>query len=442
MHEHAAHLGRLVGPAQPAAQPLVGAAAGAGARQHRGEVAGGEADQRIAGRQRRHHDFAHLALGHRLAAAGAHDLDDDALVHHQALARCGLVGDQAQVGRRIALVGIDAALGKPGHQRRRAGLAADQGALQIGQRPASLGRLLQQDAQQAGRARIGLGLQVQQGLQLQLGIADPAGKAGRPEGAQAGFHHGARRGQVIAEAHMGQLAGTDARRMQGTRDAPGVGAVGIGFGLVQRARRLEDAPRYAGRKTAQAQRAARGLGRSQAALAGQRQLGERGAAGDGRGIDARQQLRVGRAAGLGMGDLGRQCRHQRRFPLHRVARLQRVVKRVAVHRSSFQRNRRRLISSCRRRASGADLSVKASHSGERAGRLASRAWIVAPSSASVSTACPASSQPSLRSASPWSRAKRLSVCSVASALKGGGVMSQASSLMPATSSFACSSSHP
>ena len=49
MHEHALHLGRLVGAAHPALDAHVGAAAGARARQHRRQVAGGEADQRIVG---------------------------------------------------------------------------------------------------------------------------------------------------------------------------------------------------------------------------------------------------------------------------------------------------------------------------------------------------------------------------------------------------------
>jgi hypothetical protein len=49
VHEHAAHLGGLVGAAQPALDALVGAAGGAGAREHGREVAGAEADQRVVG---------------------------------------------------------------------------------------------------------------------------------------------------------------------------------------------------------------------------------------------------------------------------------------------------------------------------------------------------------------------------------------------------------
>ena len=48
VHEHAPDLGGLVGPAHPALDADVGAARGR-ARQHRREVAGAEADQRISG---------------------------------------------------------------------------------------------------------------------------------------------------------------------------------------------------------------------------------------------------------------------------------------------------------------------------------------------------------------------------------------------------------
>ena len=85
MHEHSLHLGRLVGAPHPALDAQVGAAAGARARQHRGQIAGAEADQRIVGvEERRHDDFADLARRDRIAGAGAHDLDQHAFVDRPA----------------------------------------------------------------------------------------------------------------------------------------------------------------------------------------------------------------------------------------------------------------------------------------------------------------------------------------------------------------------
>jgi hypothetical protein len=83
VHEHAAHLGGLVGAAQPALDAHVGAAGRAGAGQHGRQVAGAEADQRVVGLQHGDDHLADLAVGHRVAGAGAHDLDDHALVEHQ-----------------------------------------------------------------------------------------------------------------------------------------------------------------------------------------------------------------------------------------------------------------------------------------------------------------------------------------------------------------------
>ena len=105
-------------PSQPRMRWLV-RPVGHAPGKHRREVAGGEADQRVVGIERRHDHLADLAVGDRIAGAGAHDLDDHAFVDDQAFARRGLVGDQAEVGGAVALVGGDAA-------RRRASRAARQ----------------------------------------------------------------------------------------------------------------------------------------------------------------------------------------------------------------------------------------------------------------------------------------------------------------------------
>jgi hypothetical protein len=55
-----------------------------------------KAQQRVVGVEHGDDHLADFAVGHRVAGAGAHDLDDHAFVEHQALARAGFVGDQAQ----------------------------------------------------------------------------------------------------------------------------------------------------------------------------------------------------------------------------------------------------------------------------------------------------------------------------------------------------------
>ena len=106
-------------PIQPLMRMLV-RPQGARARQHGGQVAGAEADQRIVGvEERRHDDFADLARRDRIAGAGPHDLDQHAFVDDEAFARLGLVGDRAEVGRRVGLVAGDAARGERIAQARR-----------------------------------------------------------------------------------------------------------------------------------------------------------------------------------------------------------------------------------------------------------------------------------------------------------------------------------
>ena len=69
-------------------------------------------------------DFADLAVADRIARAGANDLDDHALVDDQAVASLRFVGDQAEVGRAVALIGGDAARREPLAKSRWHGLAA------------------------------------------------------------------------------------------------------------------------------------------------------------------------------------------------------------------------------------------------------------------------------------------------------------------------------
>src|SRR5690606_21070719 len=98
LHEHAAHLRRLVGPTEPAADAHVGAPAGRNAGQDRGKVARAESDQGIDRVEAGDDDLADLAVGDRLARAGPDDLEDEVLVEDHALERLALVGDEPDIG--------------------------------------------------------------------------------------------------------------------------------------------------------------------------------------------------------------------------------------------------------------------------------------------------------------------------------------------------------
>ena len=83
--EHRANLGALVGAAHPSFDAHVGAAAGARARQHGGEVAGCEADQRIVLVERGDDDLAHFSQRHRIARSRPHDLEDQRFLENHTL---------------------------------------------------------------------------------------------------------------------------------------------------------------------------------------------------------------------------------------------------------------------------------------------------------------------------------------------------------------------
>ena len=89
--EHAAHLCRLIGAAEPAFDPLVGAAARARFGEQRGKITRRKTDQRVLRGQRRDHDLAHLTWRHRPAGPWFDELEDDAFVDHHPLAH-GTVG--------------------------------------------------------------------------------------------------------------------------------------------------------------------------------------------------------------------------------------------------------------------------------------------------------------------------------------------------------------
>ena len=113
VHKHAAHLGGLIGAAHPAFDALVGTTCRTHTRQYGCQVAGTETYQRVIRVQRGHHQFAHFALGHRVAGAGPHDFHNHAFIQHQAFACSSFVRDQTNIGCGVTLVGGDAAFGQP-----------------------------------------------------------------------------------------------------------------------------------------------------------------------------------------------------------------------------------------------------------------------------------------------------------------------------------------
>ncbi len=175
MHEHALHLRRLVGAAHPALDPQVGAAAGTRAGQHGGEVAGAEADQRVVGvEQRGDDDLADFARRDGIAGARTHDFDEHAFVDDEPFARLGLVGDRAEVGRRVRLVAGDAA-GERARRERLRGKASRRNERlgETRQRDAHLVRLLENDLEERRRADVAGRPQLGHRLHLLLGLPDP-----------------------------------------------------------------------------------------------------------------------------------------------------------------------------------------------------------------------------------------------------------------------------
>src|SRR5262245_15284704 len=108
--EHAAHLGHLVHAAAPPEHAGRGPAAGARARVDDREVAGGEADHRVALVPDGGHDLAELPVGQRPPALRIAHLQDRVVGEVHAGAFRALVGDHAEIGGPEALARHDAVL--------------------------------------------------------------------------------------------------------------------------------------------------------------------------------------------------------------------------------------------------------------------------------------------------------------------------------------------
>src|SRR5215472_6633248 len=108
VHEHAAHLRRLVGTAKPALDPVVRSAAWARSRHCRGKIAGGKTDQRIFRGQGCDDDLANLARSDRFSGPWHYQFEYDPFVEDHALAHLAirgfaLIGDDADIRGAVAL---------------------------------------------------------------------------------------------------------------------------------------------------------------------------------------------------------------------------------------------------------------------------------------------------------------------------------------------------
>mmetsp|Transcript_23540 Transcript_23540/g.41601 ORF Transcript_23540/g.41601 Transcript_23540/m.41601 type:complete len:366 (-) Transcript_23540:4288-5385(-) len=169
-HKHPLDLGRLIGSTHPAFDPHIRPTTGALPRHHSAHIARGKTDQRVVRVQRRHNHFAHLTRCHRVAGARRHDLDNDALVHDHPLHRRSFISDIAQIRRGIGLQAGNAPVRIFLAQRRKQRPATNS-RLGKGQRDAHLIRLVENDLEVVGRARIGRGANVARRRHLQFGLA-------------------------------------------------------------------------------------------------------------------------------------------------------------------------------------------------------------------------------------------------------------------------------
>ena len=192
-HEHALDLRGLIGAAHPALDAQVGAPARARAGQRRREVAEREADLRVMRIEVRDHDLADIALGDRVAGARPHDLDDQVLVDDHAGARPGLIGDDADIGGRVGLVGVDAARGDVLLEGFREGGAGDQRLPDAGGIAAGFRCGIEEDLEEVRRAAIGDRPEGGDHLELLLGLAGPGRDDDAAERPGARIHHEAAR---------------------------------------------------------------------------------------------------------------------------------------------------------------------------------------------------------------------------------------------------------
>ena len=172
VYKHAANFHRLVSPTHPSLDAGVGAAGGAVARQKCRQIACTETNQWVVRVERGDDQFAHFALGHRVARARANNFNDHAFVNDKAFSGLSFIGNQAQVSRGIALVDCHAARCKPVTQAGRKRFAADQAFLHAADVAAGFLCFFNQNPQKTWGACIAIWPQFANCLQLLLGLAN------------------------------------------------------------------------------------------------------------------------------------------------------------------------------------------------------------------------------------------------------------------------------
>ncbi len=161
-------------------------------------------------------------------------------------------------------------------------------------------------------------------MQLLLGLAGAGRDHRAAERLGAALDHRARRGQVIGEGVVHQIAGAEPGGEEGPREAPVIRPPALRF--VDRPGRHEDASE--GRHRRRRQSAKRGvlpLQLDQLGFAGQRQFGQCSPVDDIFRMNPGEQLAISRRALFRRGNDLRQRRHQSRFAFGRIACFESVV---------------------------------------------------------------------------------------------------------------------
>ena len=260
---------------------------------------------------------------------GMDQLENDPLVDHHAFAKLALraralISDDADIRGAVALQHAEPAAAEFGAQRRRQGFRPDQRLLQRGNVAALARRAVEQDLEEGRRPDIADRPQIGDRAQLLLGLAGAGRDHRAAERLGAALDHRARRGQMIREGVVHEIAGAKPGGEEGPREAPVIRPPALRF--VDRPGRHEDPSegRYRRRRQA-AKRRVLPLQLDQFGFAGQRQFGQAAPIDDIFRMNPGEPMAIGRRALLRCGNDLRQRRHQSRFALGRIACLECVV---------------------------------------------------------------------------------------------------------------------
>jgi hypothetical protein len=198
-------------------------------RHHGREVTRAEAHERIGGIEGRHHQLADFPLRDGIAGPRADDLDDDALVDDHAVMRtsaflCALIGDDAEIGRGVALQCAYAASPVFLAERGKQGTAGDQGDLVCRNVFSRFVGAVEYHLQEVRRACVDLRLEDDSGIDLHVGIAGAGRENETTKGARALVDDEAAWRHVIGEAVVDNVPGADACGIQRPGARKGIGA--------------------------------------------------------------------------------------------------------------------------------------------------------------------------------------------------------------------------